>query len=96
VNRFTKSRATLVFVSETQNVTLALPRDLLKRAKRAAADRNTSVSALMAEALARITDEDRRYQAARRRSLAALEQAPALGTHGRATWTRDELHDRRG
>ena len=67
---------------------------LLKRVKRVAADRDTSVSALMAEALGRLADEDRRYLAARRRGLAALRDARSLGTGGRRTWTRDELHDR--
>jgi predicted transcriptional regulator len=81
-------------VSENQNVTLSIPRELLRRAKRLAADRNTSVSALMAEALARISDEDRRYSAARRRARAAMSGAGSLGTKGHPTWTRDELHER--
>lgn len=78
----------------TQNITLRLPRDLLRRMKRLAADRDTSVSALLAEALARLADEDRRYSAARRRALAAMRSARSLGTGGRPTWTRDELHER--
>jgi hypothetical protein len=61
---------------------------------RVAADRDTSVSALMTEALDRLADEDRRYSAARRRGLAALRSARSLGTHGQRTWSRDELHDR--
>jgi hypothetical protein len=87
-------RDTLVFVGEHQNVTLSVPRDLLKRVKRLAADRDTSVSALMTEALSRLADEDRRYSAARRRSLAAMKSARSLGTRGRRTWTRDGLHER--
>jgi predicted transcriptional regulator len=73
---------------------LNLPRDLLKRLKRLAADRDTSVSSLMAEALARLVDDHRRFSAARRRSLAAMEQAPSLGTDGRRGWSRDDLHER--
>lgn len=87
-------RDTLVFVSETQNITLSLPRELLRRVKRLAADRDTSVSALMTEALARLADADRRYSAARKRALAAMKSARSLGTRGRRTWTRDELHER--
>ena len=87
-------RDTLVFVAENQNVTLSVPRDLLKRVKRLAADRDTSVSALMTEALSRLADEDRRYSAARKRALAAMKSARSLGTRGRRTWTRDELHER--
>ncbi|HEY3245663.1 MAG TPA: ribbon-helix-helix protein, CopG family, partial [Phycisphaerae bacterium] len=41
-------------MAEYQNVTLSVPRDLLKRVKRLAADRDTSVSALMTEALSRL------------------------------------------
>ena len=81
-------------MAESQNITLNLPRELLKRVKRLAADRDTSVSALMSEALSRLADEDRRYIAARRRALAALRSARSLGTDGRRTWTRDELHER--
>jgi predicted transcriptional regulator len=81
-------------VAELQNVTLSLPRDLLRRIKRVAADRDTSVSALMADALARVADEDRRYAAARRRAVAAMHGARPLGTRGRRSWTRDDLHER--
>lgn len=75
-------------------MTLTVPRELLKRVKRLAADRDTSVSSLMTEALARLADEDRRYSAARRRALAAMRGARSLGTRGRATWTRADLHGR--
>lgn len=81
-------------MGENQNITLSLPRELLRRVKRLAADRDTSVSALMSEALSQLADEDRRYNAARRRALAALRSAQSLGTGGGRTWTRDELHER--
>ena len=91
---YTKLCDTLFFVAESQNITLSLPRDILKRVKRLAADRETSVSALLTEALTRLADEDRRYSSARRRSMAALRSARSLGTNGRCTWSRDELHAR--
>ena len=81
-------------MKDTQNITLALPRALLKRAKRLAADRETSVSALMAEALAAAVDDEGRYAAARRRHVAGLATAADLGTRGRPSWTRDSLHQR--
>jgi hypothetical protein len=88
-------RVTLIYVANSnQNITLSLPRMLLKRVKRVAADRDTSVSALMAEALGRLADEDRRYSAARKRALAALRSPRSMGTQGRRTWSRDELHGR--
>jgi Arc/MetJ-type ribon-helix-helix transcriptional regulator len=81
-------------VEPSRNITLSLPRDLLRQIKRLAADRDTSVSAMMIEALKRLADEDRRYSAARKRALAALGSARSLGTGGRRTWSRDELHER--
>ena len=81
-------------MGENQNITLSLPRQLLRRVKRVAADRDTSVSALMTEALGRLADEDRRYSAARKRARSALRTARSIGTRGRRTWARDELHER--
>lgn len=90
----TKVRATLVFVSDNQNITLSVPRTLLKRIKRLAADREISVSAMMAQALTAMAEGDRRFIAARRRALTALRSPKSLGTRGRSTWSREELHDR--
>ncbi|BCS32502.1 CopG family transcriptional regulator [Luteitalea sp. TBR-22] len=81
-------------MAETQNITLSLPRDLLRQIKRVAADRDTSVSAIMTEALTRVAEHDRRYAAARRRARVAMKGARSLGTGGRASWTRDDLHER--
>lgn len=93
---FTSLRATLFVVAENQNqnITLSVPRALLKRIKRLAADRETSVSSLMTQALAGLADEDRRYSAARKRALAALRSPRSLGAGGRRAWSRDELHER--
>ena len=93
-SRSTILRATLSRVAENQNITLSVPRDVLRKVKRLAADRDTSVSALMTEALARLSDDDRRYSAARKRALAAMKTARSLGTRGQRTWTRDGLHER--
>jgi hypothetical protein len=80
-------------MGERQNITLSLPVTLLRRVKRLAAQRETSVTALMIEALRRVGEEDRRFAAARRRNLAALAAARSLGSGGRASWTRDTLHE---
>jgi predicted transcriptional regulator len=81
-------------VADTQNITLSVPREILKRVKRLAADRETSVSALITEALVRLTEDDRRYAAAKKRAMAAMASGRSLGTRGQRTWTRDELHER--
>jgi len=81
-------------VADNRNVTLNLPKSLIRQAKRLAAERDTSMSALMAEALRRLASEDREYAQARRRALTALKSARSLGTDGRRTWSRDSLHER--
>lgn len=81
-------------MADTQNITLSVPREILKRVKRLAADRETSVSALITEALVRLTEDDRRYAAAKKRAMAAMASGRSLGTGGQRTWTRDELHER--
>lgn len=79
---------------ETQNITLALPKNLLRQVKIAAVNKQTSVSALLTELLTDYISRERGYAAARRRELARLANPPNLGTGGRITWTRDELHER--
>ena len=59
-----------------------------------AAKRGSSISRMLTEALDEILDREDSYERARRRSLADLERGFDLGTHGRITWTRDELHER--
>jgi predicted transcriptional regulator len=79
----------------TRNITLALPAELLRKVKVLAAERNTSVSSLLIETLRDLIGRETAYDRARRRALASLAHPRHLGTGGHATWTRDELHERR-
>jgi hypothetical protein len=88
------SLETVLCVADNQNITESLPRDLLRRVKRLAVDRPTSVSALIGEARKRLADEDRRYSAARKRALAALNAAVSLDTGGHRAWSRDDRDER--
>jgi len=78
----------------TQNVTLALPKKILQRVKVIAAQRGTSISRLLVEALEQVSTRDEAYERSRARALESLRRPPDLGTRGRRTWTRDELHER--
>jgi hypothetical protein len=80
---------------ETQNITLALPKDVLLRIKLIAVQRQTSVSNLLTQALVRIVQQEDAYAQAQRRHLQWLDHAFDLGTKGKLTTERDELHDRR-
>ncbi len=79
---------------DRQNVTLSLPREVVREAKVIAASRDTSISALMVEVLSGIIDEERGYRTARERSSRRLARGLDLGTGGERIWTRDELHER--
>ena len=78
----------------TQNVTLALPKGVLTRVKVLAAERGTSISALLGGLLEEAVDRDDAFRRARQRGLAALERPPDLGTGGRRPAARAELHER--
>ncbi len=75
-----------------QNITLSLEKDILKKAKLLAANRETSVSKLLAEELSRIVLQDDRYESAKRRALARLRKGFHLG--GQILARREELHER--
>lgn len=79
---------------ETQNITLAIPKDVLAKARQLAAERRTSLSALVTQIIVDIVDQDDSYRAARERQLVILQAGLDLGIPGTATWTREELHER--
>ena len=62
-----------------QNLSLKLPVDTIRKAKVVAAERGTSISALVAEKIDELVGEDAEYQAARRRALEWLKQGWHLG-----------------
>lgn len=77
-----------------RNITLALPEETLREVKVLAAKRGTSVSAMLRERLEALIHEGDDYARAMDEALEALEHGFDLGTQGRASWTRDELHER--
>ncbi len=80
---------------DKQNVTLSLPKPLLKRARILAAGEDKSVSELIREALEKRLRESSGYAVARNRQLKILERGFDLGTGGVPAATREELHARR-
>lgn len=81
-------------MENTQNVTLAIPKDILRKAKILAVKKNTSLSGLLTQTLAAIVAEQEEYDQARQRSLAMLKGGFDLGTQGNISWKRDDLHER--
>lgn len=77
-----------------QNVTLAIPKDILRKAKILAIQKNTSLSGLLTQTLVDLVAHQEAYQQARLRNVALLVNGLDLGTYGSITWKRDELHER--
>ncbi|HEV2424277.1 MAG TPA: hypothetical protein VGZ29_05565 [Terriglobia bacterium] len=75
-----------------QNITVAIDRMLLKRARVVAARRGTSISGLLAGELERLVNDAQEYERARARSLARMESGYHLG--GGKLPSREELHER--
>lgn len=79
---------------EKQNVTLSLPKEMIREVKVIAAQRDTSISGLMVGVLRDLVDEERGYRVAKEQSLRRLERGFELGTGGKMSVTRDDLHER--
>jgi hypothetical protein len=74
-----------------RNVTLAIDRDLLKRARALAAERGTSVSGLLTTELRRLVRDNDEYQRNKTKALALLASPPfRLG--GKGIGHREALH----
>ena len=80
---------------EKQNVTLSMPKSLLKKAKIIAAGKEKSLSELLRESLEEKVREATGYKKARMRQLKLLNKGIALGTRGHITPKREEIHERR-
>jgi len=78
-------------VVSKRNVTLQLDDEVIKKAKVLAAREGTSLSALLAHQITVLAAADERYEAAKRRALAALDNA---SDRGGLSWNREDLYDR--
>jgi hypothetical protein len=83
-----------VSMSATQNVTLAIPKEILRKAKILAIHKNTSLSGLLTQTLVDMVAHQEAYEQARARNLSLLKNGIDLGTRGQVSWKREELHDR--
>jgi Ribbon-helix-helix protein, copG family len=91
ITRYFKGEGRMV--QPIQRVNVDLTAGMLEELDRAAQELNVSrqavIKTLVRQAL------DRHYLAQRaKRALSAMRSAGSLGTHGRAIWSRDDLHER--
>jgi len=78
--------------SSKQNLTVRLDRRTIQQAKRIAAERNSSISAIVAERIESLVGERAAYEQAKRRALELLDQGFHMGPV--PPFSRDELHER--
>jgi hypothetical protein len=75
-----------------KNVTLAIEEATLRKARRIAAERSTSLNAMIREFLQELAERESRADQARQRIFELCDQSTAeVGHKG---WKRDELHER--
>jgi predicted DNA-binding protein len=77
----------------TKNITLSMPAELVRRAKVLAAQRDMSVSSLVARLLEQLVGEVRDYDEAWELERRMMNAGLGLQV-GPITWSRDDVHER--
>ncbi len=77
---------------DKQNVTISLSRQVLKKVRILAAQRETSISGLLAQEIEFLVGEEEAYERAENQAMALLDKGFHLG--GKIRVSREELHER--
>ncbi|MCG9966722.1 DUF6364 family protein [Pelotomaculum terephthalicicum JT] len=80
---------------EYQNITLSIPKKILKKVKHIAVEKNTSVSGLLSRHLEDIVAKDDAYQKAKTNQMELMKKGFDLVYKGKASWSREDLHERK-
>ncbi len=75
-----------------QNITLSIDKELIRRARVLAAQRQTSVSRMLSEELQKLVEDFNQYELAKKQALNYINRGFHLG--GKITASRKELHER--
>lgn len=75
-----------------QNITLSIEKEIIKKGKVIAAQKDTSISTMLSDQLKQIIEEEEQYDAAKRSALQNLRKGFHLG--GRINWKREDLYER--
>jgi hypothetical protein len=79
---------------ERQNITLSLPKALLKKAKTLAVMKDRSLSDFLRETLEERVTQETGYKNAKDRQITLMKKGLDLGTRGKISTSREELHER--
>jgi hypothetical protein len=75
-----------------RNITLSIEEDVLKEARKIAAERGTTVNAIVRASLAELVRQKKRTRDALKRMRELAEEGGM--EVGKKTWNRDDLHER--
>jgi hypothetical protein len=75
-----------------QNITLRIDKNLIRKAKIIAAQKQTSISRMLSRELGKMVQNAERYEWAKKRAVANLKKGFHLG--GKKMVSREELHER--
>jgi hypothetical protein len=75
-----------------QNITLSINKDLIRKAKILAAQKQTSISGMLSQELQKIIDDSEEYELFKRKALININKGFHLG--GKITVSREALHER--
>ena len=75
-----------------QNITLRIDKEIIKKGKVIAAQKDTSISKMLSDQLKEIVEREEQYEAAKRGAMQALKEGFHLG--GRIDWKREDLYER--
>jgi hypothetical protein len=76
------------------NIAMSLDNELIKKARKIAIDKDTSLTGLIRKYLQELVEQEEQSNATAAAELESLfRQSKAVV--GRKTWSRDDLHDRR-
>jgi len=79
---------------EKQNITLSLPKEILKKGKMLAAKKGISLNELIRELLQTTSENEEGYRISADRQIKRMKGGIPLGTKGKISWQRGELHQR--
>lgn len=75
-----------------QNITLSIEKEVIRKGKIIAAQRDTSVSKMLSDLLREKVSKEEKYEAEKRNALEMLKEGFHLG--GRIDWKREHLYER--
>jgi len=75
-----------------QNITLSIDKEIIRKGKVIAAQKDTSISKMLGDKLKEIVEREGQYEAAKRGATQALKEGFHLG--GRVDWRREDLYER--